>query len=65
MLRYYEGKVSDGEVKSVFGELVNSLQDCCSSVVVSHYCEKLVAEAQGQFRNPEEGGGGGGIVQLV
>jgi hypothetical protein len=33
---------------------VNKLEDCCGSVLVSSYCCKLVAEAQGQFRNPEE-----------
>jgi hypothetical protein len=37
------------------GELVSELEDCCSSVLVSRCCEKLVADAQGQFRNPEEG----------
>jgi hypothetical protein len=28
--------------------------DCCGSVFVSCCCEKLVAEARGQFGNPEE-----------
>jgi hypothetical protein len=35
--------------------LVSELDDCCGSVVVSCCCEKLVAEARGQFGNPEEG----------
>jgi hypothetical protein len=30
-------------------------EDSCSTVVVSCCCEKLVAEARGQFGNPEEG----------
>jgi hypothetical protein len=36
-------------------DLVGEREDCWGSVVVSCCCEKLVAEAQGQFGNPEEG----------
>jgi hypothetical protein len=32
---------------------VTELEDCCGTVIVSS-CEKLVAEARGQFGNPEE-----------
>jgi hypothetical protein len=35
--------------------LVSELEDCCGSVLVSCCCYKLVAEAWGQFGNPEEG----------
>jgi hypothetical protein len=35
------------------GELVSELEDCCGSVVVSCCCEKLVAQAWGQFGSPE------------
>jgi hypothetical protein len=34
----------------------SELEDCCGSVLVSCCCLKLVAEAWGQFWNPEEGG---------
>jgi hypothetical protein len=34
---------------------VSELEDCCGSVLVSCCCEKLVAEARGQFGNLEEG----------
>jgi hypothetical protein len=34
---------------------VSELQDCCGAVVVRCCCEKLVAEARGQFGNPEAG----------
>jgi hypothetical protein len=34
---------------------VSELEDCCGSVLVICCCEKLVAEARGQFGNPEEG----------
>jgi hypothetical protein len=34
---------------------VSEIGDCCSSVFMSCCCEKLVAEARGQFGNPEEG----------
>jgi hypothetical protein len=35
--------------------LVSELEDSYGSVVVSCCCENLVAEARGQFGNPEEG----------
>jgi hypothetical protein len=35
--------------------LVSELEDCCSSVLVSCCCEKLITEARGQFGNPEVG----------
>jgi hypothetical protein len=39
----------------VESELVDEqLEDCCGTLVVSCCCEKLVAEARGQFGNPEE-----------
>jgi hypothetical protein len=31
------------------------VSECCGSVLVSCCCEKLLAEARGQFENPEEG----------
>jgi hypothetical protein len=34
--------------------LVSELENCCGSVVV-RCCEKLVAEARGQFGSTEEG----------
>jgi hypothetical protein len=33
---------------------VSELEDCCSSVFVNYRCERLIAEARGQLRNPEE-----------
>jgi hypothetical protein len=36
--------------------VVGELENCCGLFVVSCCCEKLVAEARGQFGNPEEGG---------
>jgi hypothetical protein len=33
----------------------SDLEDCCGSVPVSCCCYKLVAEALGQFGNPEDG----------
>jgi hypothetical protein len=40
----------------IVGELEGvGLEDCCSSVLVSCYSEKLVAETWGQFGNSEEG----------
>jgi hypothetical protein len=35
--------------------LASELEDCCGSVLVCCCCYKLVAEARGQFGNPEEG----------
>jgi hypothetical protein len=32
--------------EGVIGELVSEIGDCCNSVVVSCYCEKLLAEAE-------------------
>jgi hypothetical protein len=34
---------------------VSELADCCGSVLVSCCCWKLVAEARGEFGNPEKG----------
>jgi hypothetical protein len=42
------------EWRELVGEWVSEL-DCCGSVLVSCWCEKLLAEARGQFGNPEEG----------
>jgi hypothetical protein len=36
-------------------ESICELEDCWSSAIVTCCCEKLVAEARGQFGNPEEG----------
>jgi hypothetical protein len=33
---------------------VSEIENCCGSVLVSCWCEKLVAEAWGQFGNPDE-----------
>jgi hypothetical protein len=45
-------QLSTVEWSELIGE---QLEDCCSSVVVSCCCEKLVTEARGYFGNPEEG----------
>jgi hypothetical protein len=37
------------------GELVSSLEDFCDSVVVSCYCEKLVAEAKDRSGTQKKG----------
>jgi hypothetical protein len=32
-------------IEELVGEIMSSLEDCCNLAVVSHWCEKLVAEA--------------------
>jgi hypothetical protein len=41
--------------RKISGASSVKLEDCCSSVDVSCCCVKLVAEARGQFGNPEGG----------
>jgi hypothetical protein len=49
------GQCSVVELSKLVVEWVSELEDCCESVLTTCYCGKLVAEARGQFGNPEEG----------
>jgi hypothetical protein len=49
---YKQGELVVSEVSE---ELVNELEDCWSSAVVSCCCEKLVVEARGSSGTQEKG----------
>jgi hypothetical protein len=49
-------RAGDQKVNSwIFDQSVSELEDCCNSVIVSCYCEKLVAEARDRLGTKSKG----------